>query len=70
MAYRSAVVFGETSTVSGDEKLRALEAITEHVAPGRWSASRTPTTKELVGTAVLSMPITEFLGEAPRRRAR
>ena len=33
MGYRSAVVFGTTSLVEGDEKLLALEAVTEHVAP-------------------------------------
>ena len=60
MGYRSAVVFGETSLVEGDEKLAALEAVTEHVAPGRWATTRPPTAKELQGTAVLALPITEF----------
>jgi nitroimidazol reductase NimA-like FMN-containing flavoprotein (pyridoxamine 5'-phosphate oxidase superfamily) len=60
MGYRSAVVFGTTTTVEGDEKLAALEAITEHVAPGRWATTRPPTAKELQGTAVLAVPLEEF----------
>jgi nitroimidazol reductase NimA-like FMN-containing flavoprotein (pyridoxamine 5'-phosphate oxidase superfamily) len=60
MGYRSAVVFGETSLVEGREKLAALEAVTEHVAPGRWATTRPPTAKELQGTAVLAVPILEF----------
>jgi nitroimidazol reductase NimA-like FMN-containing flavoprotein (pyridoxamine 5'-phosphate oxidase superfamily) len=60
MGYRSAVLFGTTTVVDGDEKVAALEAITEHVAPGRWSTSRPPTRKELQGTSVLALPIVEF----------
>ena len=60
MAYRSAVVFGTTTLVDGDEKLAALAAITDHVAPGRWETTRKPTVKELQGTAVLRLPIEEF----------
>ena len=35
----------------------ALEAITEHVCPGRWSDARLPTDGELAATIVLKMPI-------------
>jgi nitroimidazol reductase NimA-like FMN-containing flavoprotein (pyridoxamine 5'-phosphate oxidase superfamily) len=60
MGYRSAVLFGTTTVVEGDEKVAALAAITDHVAPGRWDASRKPTEKELQGTGVLRLPIGEF----------
>ncbi|MCU1375533.1 MAG: flavin-nucleotide-binding protein [Actinomycetia bacterium] len=61
MNYRSAVLFGTARLVTDDaEKLAALEAVTEHVAPGRWSGARPPTEKELQGTAVLALPIDEF----------
>jgi hypothetical protein len=58
--YRSAVIFGEAAIVRGDaERLHALEAITDHLIPGRWSDARQPTKKELAATAVLSLPLAE-----------
>jgi hypothetical protein len=59
--YRSVVVFGTARRVTDDdEKRAALEAITEHVAPGRWAASRRPTPDELRATEVLALPIEEL----------
>src|SRR4051794_9529335 len=59
--YRSVVVFGAALRVSDPaEKLTALKAITEHVQPGRWCASRRPTERELGETEVLALPIEEF----------
>ena len=61
MNYRSAVVFGTARRVTDpDEKLTALEAITEHVAPGRWSVARLPTERELRETEVLALAIDEW----------
>jgi len=60
MNYRSAVVFGEARLVTGTaEKLAALRAITNHLVPDRWDHAREPTRKELAGTAVLAVPLTE-----------
>lgn len=56
--YRSAVVFGVGKVIRDDaEKLAALEAITEHIMPGRWADARQPTAKELAATAVVSVTI-------------
>ena len=56
--YRSVVLFGRGKAVEGDEeKLRALEAITEHVAKGRWQKVRRPNRKELAATAVVAIEI-------------
>ena len=56
--YRSAVVFGHGREVETDEeKLCALEAITEQVARGRWMDARRPTQKELDGTGVVAVEI-------------
>lgn len=55
--YRSVVAFGEAILVDGEEKLRALEAIVEHVAPGRWPELRPVTEPELRQTAVLRVTI-------------
>jgi len=60
MNYRSVVVFGRARAVEDDEeKLTALHAFTEHVAPGRWAEVRRPTPQELNATAVLAVPLTE-----------
>jgi hypothetical protein len=57
--YRSVVVLGEATLVQGDEKVEALRAFTEHVAPGRWDESRQPTAQELKATWILALPLDE-----------
>ena len=60
MNYRSVVVFGTAKLIEDErEKLDALEALTEHIAPNRWADVRPPTRKELKATLVLSLPIEE-----------
>jgi uncharacterized protein len=60
MNYRSAVIFGTARMVTdGDERLAAIEAITEHLIPGRWEHSRKPTRKELAATAVIALSLDE-----------
>ena len=53
------VVLGTATLVDGDEKLAALRAFSEHVAPGRWDAVRGPTEQELKATCILSLPLDE-----------
>jgi uncharacterized protein len=60
MNYRSVVLYGNATPVTTPAELeRALEAFTEKLVPGRWADVRWPTRKELRGTAVLALPITE-----------
>jgi nitroimidazol reductase NimA-like FMN-containing flavoprotein (pyridoxamine 5'-phosphate oxidase superfamily) len=60
MNYRSAVIFGTARLVADpQEKLAALEAVTNHLVPGRWDHAREPTRKELAATAVLALPLDE-----------
>jgi nitroimidazol reductase NimA-like FMN-containing flavoprotein (pyridoxamine 5'-phosphate oxidase superfamily) len=60
MNYRSAVVFGTARLVDeAQEKLAALEAVTNHLVPDRWDHARMPTRKELAATAVLALPLDE-----------
>jgi nitroimidazol reductase NimA-like FMN-containing flavoprotein (pyridoxamine 5'-phosphate oxidase superfamily) len=59
MNYRSAVVFGTAREVTGDEKLRALDLLVEHVCRGRSADVRPPNEIELRKTIVLGMPIDE-----------
>ena len=56
--YRSVVLFGHGHAVEADEeKLRALECITEHVAAGRWAEVRKPSPGELHATNIVALPI-------------
>ncbi len=58
--YRSVVMFGVPRIVTDpEEKLAALEAVTEHVVPGRWADSRPMTEEEMKGTLVAALPISE-----------
>lgn len=58
MNYRSVTVFGKGTLVEDEnEKVRALELISENVLPGRWADSRGPTKKELDVTSVIAIGI-------------
>jgi nitroimidazol reductase NimA-like FMN-containing flavoprotein (pyridoxamine 5'-phosphate oxidase superfamily) len=58
--YRSAMVYGTATLLSGDaEREAALRAIVEQLVPGRWAAARAPSRKELAATAVLALPLAE-----------
>lgn len=57
--FRSAVVHARARTVDGDEKWRALRAISEHLAPGSWDGARRPNPRELAATAVLALDLAE-----------
>jgi nitroimidazol reductase NimA-like FMN-containing flavoprotein (pyridoxamine 5'-phosphate oxidase superfamily) len=57
--YRSAIVFGTATLAEGEEKLTALRALTEQLAPGRWDEARQPTDTELKATWILSLPLDE-----------
>ena len=60
MNYRSVVVLGTARAVEGREAKRAaLDAIVEHVAPGRMRQARPPTDGEVDGTLVVEVPIVE-----------
>ena len=55
--YRSAVLFGSCSTVTGEDKNDALDKLTEAMLPGRVAELRRPTRRELEATLVLALPI-------------
>ena len=58
--YRSAVLLGCARLVEEEaEKRAALQAVVEHIVPGRWKDVRPPTDNELTATAVLAIPIEE-----------
>ena len=58
--YRCAVVHGVPRSVEEpEERLLGLAALTEHLAPGSWTATRRPDRKELAATAVLALDLAE-----------
>ena len=58
MNYRSAVLFGRGEILEdADEKMATFEAITNHVAHGRWDDVRATTIEEVASTTVVRMVI-------------
>jgi len=60
MNYRSVVVFGKAIPVEEPaEKMEALNALSEHIIPGRWKDVREPNEQEMKATLVLKLPLEE-----------
>lgn len=60
MTYRSVVVIGAARLVEDeDEKRLGLDALLNHVAPGRSIDARPPNRRELAATAVLALDLVE-----------
>jgi nitroimidazol reductase NimA-like FMN-containing flavoprotein (pyridoxamine 5'-phosphate oxidase superfamily) len=60
MNYRSVMALGNATLIDElAEKIRALEAFTEKLIPGRWNDARQPNEKELKATSILKLPLTE-----------
>ncbi len=60
MNYRSVVVLGQATVVEDkQEKLIALEALTNHIIPQRWAEVRAPNEQELKATLVLALSLVE-----------
>jgi nitroimidazol reductase NimA-like FMN-containing flavoprotein (pyridoxamine 5'-phosphate oxidase superfamily) len=58
--YRSVVLFGNAERVDADaDKAAVLDALVEHLVPGRTTDARSPTREELRSTLVVRLPITE-----------
>lgn len=61
MNYRSVMVFGTARLISDpEEKQIALDALVEHLAPGRLEELRPSSQKELNATSILRLPIETF----------
>ncbi|WP_299036033.1 pyridoxamine 5'-phosphate oxidase family protein [uncultured Pseudokineococcus sp.] len=60
MNYRCAVVHGAAREVTDPaEREQGLTALTEHLAPGSWDATRRPDRRELAATSVLALDLSE-----------
>ena len=60
MRYRSAILFGSCERLDGDDKLAALDLVTDGLLPGRLPEVRAHNRKELAATLVLRMNIDEW----------
>ena len=61
MNYRSTMVFGTAREISDlDEKRKSIQALVDHLMPGRRADLRKSTIKELNATSLLSLPIETF----------
>ena len=58
--YRSAVLFGTCTVLADEEKVRALDLITEALVPGRVAELRRPRPAELAATLMMALPITRW----------
>ena len=57
--YRSAVIHGELTPLTGDDRTTSRERISERLIPGRTAEVRAMTAKEVAATLAMSLPITE-----------
>lgn len=57
--YRSAVIRGSATALTGDAKVIALDLISDHVIPGRPAEVRPMSTRELAATIALELPIVD-----------
>jgi nitroimidazol reductase NimA-like FMN-containing flavoprotein (pyridoxamine 5'-phosphate oxidase superfamily) len=60
MHYRSVMILGHSVELTGHDKVRALDVLTEHFLPGRLTEIRKSTTKELQATSVVALELNEF----------
>ena len=61
MNYRSVMVFGTARLITDiDEKRKGIQALVDHLLPGRRADLRKSTIKELNATSLLSLPIETF----------
>ncbi|HET8969527.1 MAG TPA: pyridoxamine 5'-phosphate oxidase family protein, partial [Candidatus Nanopelagicales bacterium] len=59
MNYRSVMVLGACTELTGEAKSAALRVISDHLLPDRWVDIRSPSGKELAATCVLALPLAE-----------
>ena len=58
MNYRSATIFGVPKLIDDrDEKLHAMQIISEHTMPGRWNEVRASKDREIKMTGVIKLAI-------------
>jgi len=57
MNYRSVMAFGVGKVLEGEEKIKALYAVSERLIPGLWDAGREQTAKEYAQTMIVELKL-------------
>ena len=58
--YQSAMIFGTAIVLKDEEKLAALEAISNGLIPGSWDYTRPITSKEIAATLIVALPLEKY----------
>ena len=59
MHYRSVVIFGKAELVAEDQKMQALDIVSDALIPGRVAEARPMTKKEAAATIIVSVDLNE-----------
>lgn len=59
MHYRSVVIFGKASLVPDDQKMQALDIVSDAMIPGRVKEARPSTKKEVAATIIIGVDLNE-----------
>jgi nitroimidazol reductase NimA-like FMN-containing flavoprotein (pyridoxamine 5'-phosphate oxidase superfamily) len=66
MNYESVMIFGKGRRLEDEEKLDAMNLVTEGLIPGMTSYARPTTKKEAAGTMIIELPIEKYSAKARR----
>lgn len=59
MHYRSVMIFGNATLVPDDQKMKALDVVSDAMIPGRVSEARPSTKKEVAATIIIAVDLNE-----------
>ena len=58
--YQSVMIFGKATVLNDEEKMAALEVISNGLIPGSWDYTRPITAKEAAATMIVALPVEKF----------
>ena len=58
--YQSVMIFGVATVLKDEEKMAALEVISNGLIPGSWDYTRPITSKETAATMIVSLPLEKY----------
>ena len=58
--YQSVMIFGKVTVLNDEEKMAALEVISNGLIPGSWDYTRPITAKEAAATMIVALPLEKF----------
>ena len=58
--YQSVMIFGTATVLKDEEKMAALEVISNGLIPGSWDYTRAITSKESAATMIVSLPLEKY----------